>query len=207
MNHTQTYKLSQWEKTDRILMSDFNADNAKLENALSALAARDTQLNAAIAAAKQELNAALAAAKAELAAESARLDGAKPQWTEVLNETYGGGEASHEFNLAPLNLSDCWFYLIDVLFPTGNTLNLDVIDVNGTNYRLRQDSGADFPRRFLFCPMKDPMSVPYGICLVNTGLTCPMGSYYAWTSKLRLTPNDKTKKITGTGRVKIFVMK
>ena len=34
MNHTTNYQLSQWESTDRILMSDFNSDNAKIDAAL-----------------------------------------------------------------------------------------------------------------------------------------------------------------------------
>ena len=34
MNQTTNYQLSQWESTDRILMSDFNSDNAKLDEAL-----------------------------------------------------------------------------------------------------------------------------------------------------------------------------
>lgn len=35
MNKTTNYQLNQWEKTDRILMDDFNADNTKLETVLS----------------------------------------------------------------------------------------------------------------------------------------------------------------------------
>ena len=34
MNQTTNYQLSQWESTDRILMEDFNSDNAKLDEAL-----------------------------------------------------------------------------------------------------------------------------------------------------------------------------
>ena len=34
MNQTANYQLSQWEATDRILMSDFNSDNAKIDAAL-----------------------------------------------------------------------------------------------------------------------------------------------------------------------------
>ena len=34
MNQTANYQLSQWESTDRILMSDFNSDNAKIDAAL-----------------------------------------------------------------------------------------------------------------------------------------------------------------------------
>lgn len=37
MNKTEKYQLNQWEKTDRIMMEDFNEDNAKLEAALSDL--------------------------------------------------------------------------------------------------------------------------------------------------------------------------
>lgn len=38
MKQTTNYKLSQWEKSDRIQMEDFNGDNAKLEAALKAQA-------------------------------------------------------------------------------------------------------------------------------------------------------------------------
>lgn len=34
MTQTENYKLNQWERSDRILMEDFNADNAKIEAAL-----------------------------------------------------------------------------------------------------------------------------------------------------------------------------
>lgn len=43
MDKTQKYQLSQWEKTDRIMMEDFNGDNAKVEAALAALAAADSR--------------------------------------------------------------------------------------------------------------------------------------------------------------------
>ena len=35
MNYTQKYQLCQWEETDRILRTDFNADNAKLDGLLN----------------------------------------------------------------------------------------------------------------------------------------------------------------------------
>lgn len=38
MKQTEHYQLNQWEAGDRILMGDFNADNAKLDAALGALA-------------------------------------------------------------------------------------------------------------------------------------------------------------------------
>ena len=36
MNHTPNYQLSQWAKSDRVLMDDFNADNAKIDAAIAA---------------------------------------------------------------------------------------------------------------------------------------------------------------------------
>lgn len=35
MNQTSNFGLNQWEKTDRIQMEDFNADNAKIDAALA----------------------------------------------------------------------------------------------------------------------------------------------------------------------------
>ena len=44
MNYTENYQLNQWEQTDRVLMDDFNADNAKLDAALKANADAVTAL-------------------------------------------------------------------------------------------------------------------------------------------------------------------
>ena len=38
MNRTTNYKLCQWEADDKIQRTDFNADNAKIDAALSGLA-------------------------------------------------------------------------------------------------------------------------------------------------------------------------
>ena len=50
MNQTTNYQLSQWEASDRILMSDFNNDNAKIDAALKtqaeAISALGAQLDA-----------------------------------------------------------------------------------------------------------------------------------------------------------------
>lgn len=42
-NKTPHYNLSQWERDDRILMEDFNEDNAKIDAALAELAAADAE--------------------------------------------------------------------------------------------------------------------------------------------------------------------
>ena len=38
-NYTTNYQLNQWEPTDQVQRTDFNADNAKIEAALVALSA------------------------------------------------------------------------------------------------------------------------------------------------------------------------
>lgn len=48
MNQTENYQLNQWEMTDRIRMEDFNADNARIDAALSDQAASLTALAAAV---------------------------------------------------------------------------------------------------------------------------------------------------------------
>ena len=47
-NQTANYALSQWERTDRVLMDDFNADNAKLDATLKAEADARTALAAEV---------------------------------------------------------------------------------------------------------------------------------------------------------------
>lgn len=50
MQKTENYQLNQWDKTDRIQMEDFNADNAKIEAALAAEAGSRASLEQAVAA-------------------------------------------------------------------------------------------------------------------------------------------------------------
>lgn len=45
MQKTENYQLNQWNKTDRIQMEDFNADNAKIEAALTELAEQAAQID------------------------------------------------------------------------------------------------------------------------------------------------------------------
>ncbi len=47
-NRTDNYALSQWERSDRILMEDFNADNAKIDAALHNLEERVSLLCRAV---------------------------------------------------------------------------------------------------------------------------------------------------------------
>lgn len=64
-NQTTNYQLNQWESTDQVLRTDFNADNAKLDVALADLAegleAETTARTAAVAAEQAERSSAVAA--------------------------------------------------------------------------------------------------------------------------------------------------
>lgn len=79
MEKTPRYQLSQWEKTDRILMEDFNADNANLEAALTAL---NTEVG------KKAEASALNSAKSALQTEDARLNSVKLEMVTILDKTY-----------------------------------------------------------------------------------------------------------------------
>ena len=62
-NQTTNYQLNQWEATDQILRTDFNADNAKVDAALKALSdqvvqkANQSALNTVISAVNQKADA------------------------------------------------------------------------------------------------------------------------------------------------------
>ena len=47
-NQTPNYKLSQWERADKVQMEDFNADNAKVDAALTSAAEAHAALTAEV---------------------------------------------------------------------------------------------------------------------------------------------------------------
>ena len=49
MNKTTNFQLTQWEKTDRIMMEDFNRDNAAIDAALKSNADKAAALQTALA--------------------------------------------------------------------------------------------------------------------------------------------------------------
>lgn len=107
MEKTPRYQLSQWEKTDRILMEDFNADNANLEAALTAL---NTEVG------KKAAASALNSAKAALEAEDRRLNSVKLEFVTLLDKTYTASDTT-QLNI-PINgpaIGQCVAACIDVL--------------------------------------------------------------------------------------------
>lgn len=124
MKQTENYKLSQWAPEDRVLRNDFNADNAKLDTALSALTAEGPRLDAAIAAVRTENSAALAAeakrvdtelakkalasdlstAKSALEAAVSRLEGDKLEFVTLHDSTHATVANLLNYNVVSLKL-------------------------------------------------------------------------------------------------------
>ena len=48
-NQTSNYGLNQWEATDEVLRTEFNADNSKIDAALKGLADKDAELEGTLA--------------------------------------------------------------------------------------------------------------------------------------------------------------
>ena len=71
-NQTANYQLNQWEPTDQVLRTDFNADNAKLDAALAEKAEVETVSALQTAVASKAEQTALAALAARVTALEAR---------------------------------------------------------------------------------------------------------------------------------------
>lgn len=94
MNHTPNYQLTQWEKDDRIMMEDFNGDNAKIDAVLKANADAVSALQTGKANAAET---AAAITAVEQSVKFVRL--AAPQVTTAVDE-------SIVFDLSALNMAD-----------------------------------------------------------------------------------------------------
>ena len=100
MNYTSKYRLPQWEKSDRILMDDFN----QAMNSIEAGIARTAQdaagdSSAASSAAAGALEAAETAQDAAEAARSAALAAYRPGYYPYTVGTYAGNGSSQSIHL------------------------------------------------------------------------------------------------------------
>lgn len=121
MTETTNYKLTQWAKDDRILMEDFNDDNAKIDAALkaqeSAIAtkAATAALNAETAArTKADADEAAARKSADAAETAARTkadaDEAAARKSAIAAETAARTSAVNALNAAVAKLGNCQLY-------------------------------------------------------------------------------------------------
>lgn len=191
MQKTEHYQLNQWDRTDRILMEDFNGDNARIDAALAALLALSTsesaRLDAAVAASEKRSQDALSAARTALQGDIKRLDTGKLRF-EVLLEKSLSASGSSSLNL-PVSgsvLSQCVLAAVDVQVPSSGSCYLGINGSTGSHWTPSFTSGtvsgglamlqAGRLSRLVFFPMKR----------AATPVTCIMagGSLYLGYSTL-----------------------
>lgn len=108
MEKTPKYDLSQWNRSDRILMEDFNRDNANLEAALAALNTGKADVSA------------LNSAKSALQKEDARLDSVKLEYKPIKTYSFTVTDATeYTLELGALPLWDYFFVRLHVDVPEG----------------------------------------------------------------------------------------
>lgn len=171
MEKTPKYDLSQWAKTDRILMEDFNADNAAIEAALAALAAAQAaetaRVNTELAA--KATTAALNSAKSALQTEDARLNSVKLQLVDLgsLTITPNGSTRSTEVSFNGTTLGQCVAAFVDVTAPSGSSrvgvtfnqsgsIAFQSTGVYYTGFMLLYSGNKG---RMIFFPLGDPDSI------------------------------------------------
>lgn len=117
MNHTPNYQLTQWEKDDRIMMEDFNGDNAKIDAALKANA---------------DAVSALQIGKADAAETSAAITAVEQsvKFVKLGSGSAAAADASVSFDLANISLSD--YTALLVAASCSSSRGSACVSVNGT---------------------------------------------------------------------------
>lgn len=164
MEKTPRYQLSQWEKTDRILMEDFNADNANLEAALTALNTGKADL------------AAFNSAKSAFQKEDARLNSVKLQLVDLGSVTLNvpGGTRMEQTAINGALLGQCAIAFLDVTASRALGESVGVL-ANGSGSMVFRNT-SDYYRgltllrsnatsRLIFFPLGDPDSRVTCLCL------------------------------------------
>lgn len=143
MNQTANYQLNQWESTDRILMSDFNSDNAKIDAALKAQAEAISEEAAARTAAvgvKADASALTAEVSARQAADEALAEKAGLQLIQQFQLTANDGFVEQALALDWGQWATVWLHLRPKF---QNLTSYDVYLYNGTAVYLGRDVLGD----------------------------------------------------------------
>ena len=122
MRETSNYKLSQWEKTDRIKMEDFNSDNQKIDSQLHAAMQQLAQ-----AASQEGLAAEQAAREAAVSAEAAAREAADTAQAAALRNELAAEKAAREAADTQLRSENMWVKLGEAtLQSAGTTLTMTI---------------------------------------------------------------------------------
>lgn len=203
MEKTPKYDLSQWTKTDRILMEDFNADNARLEAALSALAAAQTaetaRVNTELAA--KATTTALNSAKSALQTEDARLNSVKLQFYTLVNKTITGNGSTTQTVSLPSGTNFGNFVLLYFHFTmkSGNASPYLCTLPGGTGF---VQASAGHEARVACFPMLDGSDYLMGLNLEN-GAVCKSSQRLSEITGLQLKASD-SRTLDGKYELKIY---
>ena len=135
MQHTQNYQLSRWEKDDRIMMEDFNADNEKIDAALKANAdaVGALEVGKADAAALSKETSARTAADSTLTARVTALEqGVKFIKLGATTTTAAGQSMTVDLSGVDMSQYDAMLLLTQAYLSASGVREL-VLSLNGTN--------------------------------------------------------------------------
>ena len=183
MEKTPKYDLSQWSRSDRILMEDFNRDNANLETALTALAAGQAAETARVNTelAKKAEASALNSAKSALEAEDKRLNSTKLEMVTILDKTYSVSNSA-TLSLPVGSLAGYAAVAVDLALPNMTT-NVSVgsgdsaVSTSGGAYLNNSLAEIAGKSRLMLFPMKQA-----GAFITTTSYTENAGTYLGKSS-------------------------
>ena len=184
MRKTEQYQLNQWDRSDRILMEDFNEDNARIDAALAALrtlgAGESARLDAALAALERRSQDALSAARTALQGDISRLETEKLRFEVLVEKSVSaGGDSTLNLPVGGSLLSRCVVAAVDIRTPGSRNCYLGINGSIGSHWAPGFTAGTSngglalLPGgqtcRLLFFPMKRP-AAPVACVMAGGGL-------------------------------------
>ncbi|WP_297871892.1 hypothetical protein [uncultured Oscillibacter sp.] len=184
MRKTEQYQLNQWDRSDRILMEDFNEDNARIDAALAALrtlgAGESARLDAALAALERRSQDALSAARTALQGDISRLETEKLRFEVLVEKSVSaGGDSTLNLPVGGSILSRCVVAAVDIRTPGSRNCYLGINGSIGSHWAPGFTAGTSngglalLPGgqtcRLLFFPMKRP-AAPVACVMAGGGL-------------------------------------
>ena len=160
MQQTEQYQLNQWELADRVLMEDFNADNAKLETALAGF---DTSLSG-LETKLTSLSSSVKGINTALAEKCGRLQQFKSQ---AITSSEGEGFIASTLGVVNWNAWDCAVWIIDThetTFKEGEKLTFSLNQLKGAldQYKVTLNTGSV---ALVLFPMSNKASMVKGFVL------------------------------------------
>lgn len=184
MRKTEQYQLNQWDRSDRILMEDFNEDNARIDAALAALrtlgAGESARLDAALAALERRSQDALSAARTALQGDISRLETEKLRFEVLVEKSVSaGGDSTLNLPVGGSLLSRCVVAAVDIRTPGSRNCYLGINGSIESHWAPGFTAGTSngglalLPGgqtcRLLFFPMKRP-AAPVACVMAGGGL-------------------------------------